>query len=104
MQRGGGDRWTKFAGRTGLTCQNICRERLIPIYGAGHNRISTPYTTIYLVISLPNIPCIHRIIIPIWFWPTLPVWNFIYPYTTNVPKPIYQEGAGSITFERHVSN
>jgi hypothetical protein len=27
----------------------------------GQNRIYTPYMTVYLVISLPKIPCIHRI-------------------------------------------
>ena len=35
----------------------------------GQNRIYTPYLTVYLVISLPKIPYIHRIYI--WFWPTL---------------------------------
>jgi len=28
---------------------------------AGQNRIYTPYMTVYLVISLPKIPYIHRI-------------------------------------------
>jgi hypothetical protein len=27
----------------------------------GQNRINTPYMTVYLVISLPKIPYIHRI-------------------------------------------
>jgi hypothetical protein len=27
----------------------------------GQNRIYTPYMTVYLVISLPNLPYIHRI-------------------------------------------
>ena len=27
----------------------------------GQNRIYTPYTTVYLVISLPKIPYVHRI-------------------------------------------
>ena len=27
----------------------------------GQSRIYTPYMTIYLVMSLPNIPCIHRV-------------------------------------------
>jgi hypothetical protein len=27
----------------------------------GQNRIYTPYMTVYLVVSLPKIPCIHRI-------------------------------------------
>jgi hypothetical protein len=32
----------------------------------------TPYMTVYLVISLQEIPDMHRIyIIYIWFWPTL---------------------------------
>jgi hypothetical protein len=35
----------------------------------GQNRTCTPYMTVYLVISLPKIPYIHRIYI--WFWPTL---------------------------------
>ena len=35
----------------------------------GQNRIYTPYMTVYLVISLPKIPNIHRIYIG--FWPTL---------------------------------
>ena len=33
--------------------EHICR--------VGQNRISAPYMTICMVISLPNIPCIHRI-------------------------------------------
>jgi len=35
----------------------------------GQNRIfiHTPCMTVYLVISLPKVPCVHRI----WFWPTL---------------------------------
>ena len=38
----------------------------------GQNRICAPYMTLYLVISLPKIPYIHRIYIPyIWSWPTL---------------------------------
>jgi hypothetical protein len=35
----------------------------------GQNRIYTPYMTVYLVISLPGEPYIHRIYL--WFWPTL---------------------------------
>ena len=35
----------------------------------GQNRMYTPFMTVYLVISLPKIPYIHRIYI--WFWPTL---------------------------------
>ena len=31
------------------------------VYQVGQNRIYTPYMTVYLVISLPKIPCIHRI-------------------------------------------
>ena len=34
-------------------CVCICR--------VGQNRIYTPYMTVYLVISLPKIPYIHRI-------------------------------------------
>ena len=28
---------------------------------AGQNRIYTPYMTVYLAISLPKIPCVHRV-------------------------------------------
>ena len=31
------------------------------IFRVGQNRINTPYMTVYLVISLPKIPYIHRI-------------------------------------------
>jgi len=31
------------------------------VYRVGHDRIYTPYKTIYLVISLPKVPYIHRI-------------------------------------------
>jgi hypothetical protein len=31
------------------------------MYRVGQNRIYTPYMTVYLVISLPKIPYIHRI-------------------------------------------
>ena len=36
---------------------------------AGQNRIYTPYTTVYSVISLPKIPNIYTVYL--WFWPTL---------------------------------
>ena len=39
------------------------------MYRVGHNRIYAPYMTVYLVISLPKVPYIHRIYI--WSWPTL---------------------------------
>jgi len=31
------------------------------LFRVGQNRIYTPYMTVYLMISLPNIPYIHRI-------------------------------------------
>jgi len=34
----------------------------------GQNRIYTPYMTVYLVISLPKIPYIHRIYIYIYIY------------------------------------
>jgi len=50
-----------------------CVPRLqIHIFGVGQNRIYTPYMTVYLMISLPKIPYIHRIYIvlanPTHFW------------------------------------
>jgi hypothetical protein len=33
------------------------------VTGIGHNRTYEPYMTVYLVISLPKTPCIHRIYI-----------------------------------------
>ena len=36
---------------------------LLNIGRVGQNRIHTPYMTVYLVISLPKIPYIHRIYI-----------------------------------------
>ena len=41
------------------------------IFRVGQKRIYTPYMTVFLVISLPKIPYIHRIYIYIWFWLTL---------------------------------
>jgi len=41
----------------------------------GYNRIFTPYMTVYLVISLPKIPYIHRIFLYIRFWPTLYIYT-----------------------------
>jgi hypothetical protein len=51
----------------------FCSQHHLFVYKVGQSRIYTPYMTVYLVISLPKIPYIHRIYI--WFWPTL----FIYP-------------------------
>jgi len=48
--------------RTMSTCTHA-------IHRVGQDRMFTPYMTVYLVISLPTIPCIHRIYI--WFWPAL---------------------------------
>ena len=60
-------------------CNNLLTCRV------GQNRIYTPYMTVYLVISLPMIPYIHRIYI--WFWPTLltcnqatPMQQFAHPH------------------------
>jgi hypothetical protein len=35
----------------------------------GQNRIYTPNMAVYLVVSMPNIPYVHRIYV--WFWATL---------------------------------
>jgi len=52
---------------------NFLRSRMPPtqylVSRAGQNRIYTPYMTVYLVISLPRIPCIHRIWPYIWWSP-----------------------------------
>ena len=60
-----------MAGRMGLgrvmPCTQI--EKILHVVSlhrlgisrVGQNRIYTPYVTVYLVISLPKIPCIHRI-------------------------------------------
>ena len=37
----------------------------------GQIRTYTPYMTVYLVISMPKAPYIHRTYIDIWLWPTL---------------------------------
>ena len=42
--------------------------RTIHIRRVGQNRISAPYMTVYMVISLLKIPCIP---INVWFWPAL---------------------------------
>jgi len=42
----------------------------------GQNRIYSPHVTVYLVISLPKIPCIYTVYI--WFWPTLFMWAVNY--------------------------
>jgi len=54
-----------------VECNSSCR-----VFRVGQNCTFTPYMTVYLVISLPKIPYIHRIyiyILYIWFWPTLQV-------------------------------
>jgi len=38
------------------------------IIRVGQNHIYSPYMTVYLVISLSEVPYIHRIL---WLWPTL---------------------------------
>jgi len=53
--------------------ESACTDDALPssacnIHGMGQNRIYTPYMTVYLVISLPKILCIHRIFM---FWLTL---------------------------------
>ena len=64
----------------------------IPIYSIsriGQNRIYTPYMTVYLMISLPKIPYIHRIYMvlanPKYFWQgNYPIYSHvrcIYVYT-----------------------
>jgi hypothetical protein len=51
------------------------QTRLKLICRVGQNRIYTPYMTVYLVISLPKIPYIHRIYMvlanPIHMLPTI---------------------------------
>jgi len=37
----------------------------------GQNHIDTPYMTVYLVISLPKVPYMHRIYIYTWLWANL---------------------------------
>ena len=34
---------------------------IVSLLGFGQNRIYAPYMTVYLVISLPRIPCMHHI-------------------------------------------
>ena len=41
-------------------CMSVWRDAA-PLFRVGQNRIYTPYMTVYLVISLPKIPYIHRI-------------------------------------------
>ena len=56
---------------------------VITVKKAEVRRISTslyiyaPYTSVYLVILLPKIPCVHRIYI--WFWQTLGVYVQSWP-------------------------
>jgi hypothetical protein len=58
----------------GYPCRGICAEvsvryeqlvnlgiRTVLISRVGQNRIYTPYMTVYLVISLPSVPYMHRI-------------------------------------------
>jgi hypothetical protein len=47
---------------------------ILCITGVDHNRIYAPYLTVYSVICLPKIPCIHRVYI--WFWPTLCITGY----------------------------
>ena len=44
-----------------VLCVNRNRAGANVIHRVGQNRIYTPYMTVYLVISLPKIPYIHRI-------------------------------------------
>jgi hypothetical protein len=67
--------WTWMALVTGIpyTYSHISRVSQNCIYWVGQNRIYAPYMTVYLVISLPKIPYIHRIYI--WIWPTLCIYT-----------------------------
>ena len=46
-----------------------CTSESSVMFKVGQNCIYTPYMTVYLVISLPKIPCICNVYL--WFWPTL---------------------------------
>jgi len=49
-------------GDTG-TLSAACSKAILPIHKsrAGQNRIHTPYLTVNLMVSMPKLPCIHRI-------------------------------------------
>ena len=47
---------------TGTACPTVAQDAC-SVIRVGQNRIYTPYMTVYLVISLPKIPYIHRIYI-----------------------------------------
>jgi hypothetical protein len=46
---------------TGLMGANAGLGEVKHLFRVGQNRIYTPYMTVYLVISLPKLPYIHRI-------------------------------------------
>jgi len=55
---------------------NVCGVDQIHMSRVGQNRMNAPYMTVYLVISLPKIPCILVVYTTsIWFWPTLHMSN-----------------------------
>ena len=68
----GSERWQGLERKNALQhISMISADHLHIHYRSGWPEpyIYTPYVTIYLVISLPKLPYIHRIYI--WFWPTL---------------------------------
>ena len=48
-----------------MQCSFMPVAKLAHMNRVGQNRIYTPYMTVYLVISLPKIPYIHRIFMPV---------------------------------------
>jgi hypothetical protein len=57
---------THFFWYMNWSCSKLCQCRICRV---GQNHIYTTYMIVYMVISLPRMPCTHCIYI--WFWPTL---------------------------------
>jgi hypothetical protein len=58
------------------------------IFHTAYDRIYTPYITVHLMISLPNLPYILRIYINIYiygFWPTLHMTVYLVFFQSKTP-------------------
>jgi len=56
----------------------VVRSLTSCISKVGQNRISAPYMTVCMVISLLKIPCTPYIPVDVWFWPILKNIRCIY--------------------------
>jgi len=103
--------WERNVTRVGQS--RTCTHRVwLYICKVGQNRINTPYMVVYLVISLPKIPYIHRIYIHIcgsgqpYIYGEFPANNTVYapyiygsgqPYTLHTSKTKQPSSLSQVT-------